>query len=246
MKTSLLSVAAAAGISLVAGAASATTISVSVFDINTFNQAVSGPSFVTEDFESGFAVGEITGNGGNAGATLDTVVGTFSSLGGVGSGSTCALSTGGSNGICDTLAIFDSSINSQNNTVPLDGEYSLNSNDTFGIQWDVGTGDLFNRVVFGMSDATDQGATLTITADDGTTSVFEVLNPNLGDGNAQLVIIDFDELIGSATISLESSIEDDGFAIDGVSVGVVPLPAAGLLLIGGLGVLGAMRRRQKS
>mgnify|MGYP001796214899 FL=1 len=130
--------------------------------------------------------------------------------------------------------------------MPLDGEFSLNSNDTFGIQWDAGTGDLFNRVVFGMSDATDQGATLTITADDGTTSEFEILNSNLGDGNAQLVIIDFDELIGSATISLESSIEDDGFAIDGVSVGVVPLPAAGLLLIGGLGVLGAMSRRQKS
>lgn len=235
MKTKLLSVAAAAGFSLIAGAASAVSISVSVFDIGDFSDAVNFSSFVVEDFEAPDV------SAGPVGASLMTSVGTFSAVGGgVGTGTTCT----SSGGPCDQLAVRADTPNSQGNLVGT--EQSLNSNDSFGIEWSVMTGDLFNRVVFGISDATDQGATLTITADDGTTSDFDVVGPNLPDGNAQLVVIDFNELIGSATVTLENSTLDDGFAIDGASVGIVPLPAAGFLLIGGLGALGAMRRRQKS
>ncbi|MGR3655540.1 VPLPA-CTERM sorting domain-containing protein, partial [Paracoccus sp. (in: a-proteobacteria)] len=37
----------------------------------------------------------------------------------------------------------------------------------------------------------------------------------------------------------------DGFDVDSVSVAPVPLPAAGLMLLAGLGGFGVMRRRQK-
>ncbi|MBE0414340.1 MAG: VPLPA-CTERM sorting domain-containing protein [Yoonia sp.] len=127
--------------------------------------------------------------------------------------------------------------------VPDDGIWSLNANDTFGILWDVVKGEggsLFNRVVFGMMDAADTGAMVRVSVGD----VF-VEFKNLLNANQQLIVINFGELVDMAQIEIRSSRLNDSFSIDGASVGVVPLPAGGLLLLTGFGAL-ALRRRRKA
>lgn len=218
-----------------AGAAQAATIKVSAFDIDAFDNAVGFDNFVVQDFEE---IGEDRGRGQLPGP-LDTNVGIFSALDGQGSGSTCAASTGD----CKELFLNDSLVNGQGNMVPDDGIWSLNANDTFGILWEVVKGEggsLFNRIVFAMMDAADQGAVVTVTAG-GDTAVFS----DLKNANQQLIVIDFGTLVSTATVNIVSTKLDDSFSIDGASVGVVPLPAGGLLLLTGLGAL-ALRRRRKA
>jgi hypothetical protein len=49
----------------------------------------------------------------------------------------------------------------------------------------------------------------------------------------------------SATIRIETS-ENNAFTFDGAVVNVVPFPAAGWILLAGIGGLAALRRRQKA
>lgn len=226
---------AAAACLTLSGAAHAATITVSAFDITGFNDAVGYDDFIIQDFED---IGA-EGTPGELPGPLETNVGTFSALDGQGSGSTCDASGGD----CKELFLNNTTVNGQGNMVPDDGDWSLNANDTFGIQWEVVMGEaasLFNRVVFAMMDAADQGAIVTVTSGEDTVT-FE----NLLDANQQLIVIDFGALVNGATISIASSKLDDSFSIDGASVGVVPLPAGGLLLLTGLGAL-ALRRRRKA
>ncbi|MEE4203283.1 MAG: VPLPA-CTERM sorting domain-containing protein [Halieaceae bacterium] len=229
--------AAAVSVLLTAGVAAAGSIKVTEFDINDFNLAVSNNPFVVEDFE------DITDTPGILNGPLNTDVGTFTSIGGAGSGSTCTQSGGSPD--CEFLSLFDTNPNGQGNLVPDDGIWSLNSNDTFGVVWDVVApfGD-FNRVVFGMMDAADQGATVTVTSTDiADTAVFQ----SQTSGNAKLIVIDFAAKVGSATITIDNGGKlNDAFSVDGASVGVVPLPAAGWMLLAGIGGLAAMRRRRKA
>ncbi len=217
------------------GAAQAATIKVSSFDITGFNSAVGYNDFVVQDFED---IGDDFGAAGELPGPLATNVGTFSALDGQGSGSTCDASGGD----CRQLFLNNTTVNGQGNMVPDDGEWSLNANDTFGIVWDVVRegNSLFNRVVFAMMDAADRGATVTVSAG-GESVEFK----NLLSGNQQLIVIDFGSLIDSAQVRIASSKLDDSYSIDGASVGVVPLPAGGLLLLTGLGAL-ALRRRRKA
>ena len=117
--------AALCAITLSFGAsAQASSISVATFDLTAFASSMGG-NFSLEDFES-------YSGGALSGPLTGTSVGTFSSLGGVGSGSTCRSNGGGT---CSAdLAIQEDGINGQGNLIPIAGSRSLNSNDTLGIK----------------------------------------------------------------------------------------------------------------
>lgn len=243
MKTLLAGVLMSAGL---ATGASAVTITISDFTTGALGGAVGGLSnLVTEDFEG---VGATTGIAEvTPGAGLSTAVGTFSSLGGTGTGGTVTNLAGNTG---TNLAVRSGNVFGRQDIVG--GQYYLDSNDTHGIGWDVSSSaGLFNTVIFAITDASEFSF-LRIIAD-GVAA--QQRNGNrLSDGNTSLVEITFDTLVSSARIELagfagntSTRVRNDGFSIDGVSVGIasVPLPASLPLLVAGFGGLALLRRRAK-
>lgn len=231
--------------------AQAATISVSTFSYADWNSKV-GASAVIEDFENPSALSGTFENGnaltgtstteGELLGSISTAVGTFTSLGPIGSGTTCGTFDLNGDG-CHQLALQqDPGQNGQGNIVPDNGLWSLNSNDTQGMEWvaDLG-GALFKSVVFAIQDAADAGQKILSITAGGQTQTFNALPNN----NEQLVFIDFGADVSSATINIRTS-ANDGFTIDGAAINVVPLPASSLLLIGGIAALGGVARRRKA
>jgi hypothetical protein len=246
-----LTAATAAG--LLATSAGATTITVNTFTSasDVLNLAAGGG--VVEDFESaaslsgtledGTLIGGVNGLAEGElfeGSSISTAVGSFTTKGPIGSGSTCgALSIGDST--CTNIALQqDPGQNGQGNLVPDDGVWSLNSNDTQGIIWTATLGGtLFDGLVFAIADAADAGAkTLRIVAG-GAERVFN----NLGNNNERYVQISFSTKVDTATVEILTS-PNDGFTVDGAIINAVPLPASALLLLGGAGALIGFGRRK--
>lgn len=247
MRTLLLSAVAAV---FVAGTANAVTVGISTFSKSAFDQATAG-NFVIEDFESGVSAAGPSndfGSGIVAGG-FNTDVGLISSAGGTGSGSTCKGINGGSN--CNgVIALTTTEPNGQDGA--LSNKY-LNSLDTDGMVWNVSTGSAFNRLVFSLVDAADiRDVVLTIGVEGSTQfamlSGSNAIGPQAGNNNQKLIVIDFGQMVNGATVSLLNSNTNvnDAFGLDGAAVGVVPIPATGLLLLGGIGAIGMMRRRKKA
>ena len=229
--------AALCAITLSFGAsAQASSISVATFDLTAFASSMGG-NFSLEDFES-------YSGGALSGPLTGTSVGTFSSLGGVGSGSTCRSNGGGT---CSAdLAIQEDGINGQGNLIHIAGSRSLNSNDTLGIKWDVSRvgSASFNRLIFGLRDG-GEFQTLTVSAG-GETATF---GPGAGNGNEKLVVVDFSGFVTSASVEMRHSGLNDGFTIDAATAAAVPLPAGavlGMTGLAGLMVIGRKRRRKPS
>jgi hypothetical protein len=235
-------------------AASAATISVGIFDSVTYNGSYgSTAGAATLDFE---ALGASHGRGEVA-PGLATNVGTFTTLGGTGSGGTVSGLAGNTG---KNLALRDGNVFGRMNTTPTGGKWFLDSNDTWGLTWNVGLagGQAFTGLAFSLMDASDVGAFMRIMT--GTDSYEVRTGAQLGNANTKIVDISFGAEVTSATVTLgnfktrggSKFFLNDGFSIDGLQVyGVpplseVPVPASALLLGSALAGIGAMRRRRKT
>lgn len=228
------------------GAAHAASITVSQFSVGSYTDALGTGTYTGENFEDlGLALGE-----GEVTSPFSTAVGTISTLGGTGNGGTV---TGLPGNTGTDLALRDGNVFGRTNTTPLGGKWYLDSNDTWGMSWNVSTGGQFNRIIFSLADGSDAGAFLRISA--GASSFEQRTGGKLGNGNISLVVIDFDSYVTSALVELgnftrngQNFVRNDGFSIDGLQAGIapIPLPAAGFLLIGAVAGLGAMRKLRKA
>ncbi|MFW5655729.1 MAG: VPLPA-CTERM sorting domain-containing protein [Roseicyclus sp.] len=250
----------ASGLATAAGASPITvqyfTGSSAISDVNAALTTIGPPSWIVEDFEDQsdftglFENGDkIDGTGttkfGEIAGSIGTAVGSFTALGGIGTGSTCqALDRGtASDKECDNIALqFDPDVNGQGNISPETGQWSLNSADTKGLKWTVETGGVFSSVIFALRDPGDQNAKrLKIT---GAGAVFDENMPGLvGNNDIVLARVDFGGQLTQAHIEIETS-RNDAFTIDAASVNVVPLPAGVWMLLAGIGGLAALKRRK--
>lgn len=234
----LVAAALASTLTFTAAQAS-TTISVTTFDEADFQTMLNGfASSTVEDFES-ITVGQKT-------SPFSTAVGTFSTLGGTGSGATVS-GTADSDGT--DLYVRGANTFGRENTTP-GGSNFLDSNDTFGVKWVVDIGSMFDRIMFTLSDASDTGANLTILAD-GTS--LETFFDGQSNGKTDTILISFGSKVSMATLLFENRdtdgnfVTNDGFGLDDLTVGAaVPLPPAVAMLGAGVVALGALRRRRKA
>ena len=244
-------VAAAALLSF-GSVAHATSISIQTFTIADFNSLTTNAviedfedqSTLTGSFENGDAVTGVNGTTeGEITGVLGTAVGSFTTIGPIGSGTTCG-AFDLNNDKCTNIALQeDPGQNGQGNLVPAAGDWSVNSNDTLGIIWQAALagGMFFDSLVFAIQDAADAGAkTLEVSAD-GETETFN----NLGNGNENIIVVSFGNAVNAATVNIETS-ANDAFTIDGAAISPVPLPASSLLLIGGMAALAGVARRRKN
>lgn len=170
-----------------------------------------------------------------------TKVGAFTSLGGVGNGSSAV-----NGGTQLQVRSDDPWVWGRYNTSGVDGNW-LDSNDTLGVRWDVGGVGKFNAIAFLLTDVADVGATFSIKV--GNTLFSQTIGAagRMANGSIQLVRILLPEAVTNLAIELRNNRLNDGFGIDGATVAriaPVPLPPAALLLISGFAGLVAMRRRR--
>ena len=240
---------AAGLLTAMAGAAGAATVSVTLAPVSGYAALTSTWNAVSQDFE---AVGASGSGKQREVALVSTNVGTFRTLGGKGTGDTIKDKLGNvtPKNTGTKIALRNRPVYGRENVLPLGGKWYLDSNDTFGIGWSVALagGKQFDKLIFALTDPADQGAFLRILVD----GVVKQTLSKLPNGTSKLVMVDFGEAIKSASVELWNfskatggkPMVNDGFGIDGIEVAQVPLPATLLLLGGGLGGLGALRRRR--
>jgi hypothetical protein len=245
MKMRLLAGAAALALSA-AGAQAATITSTNFTKTDYENQlALLGPSVVVQNFES-YTEGNV-GNG-TANPGFVTNVGTFYTRGGTGTGGT--VTDPNPDLIGWKLAIRDGDVYGRTSTTSVltgnsGDDMFLDSNDTFGIKWLVNTGSAFNKLIFTLTDVSDQGALVKIVSHGG-----EIQFQSQRTGNQKIITVDFGGFVNSAEIRMTNFFANgtkkinDGFSIDDIAVSVVPLPAPAFMLLAGLAGFAAFRRKR--
>ena len=244
---------AVASFALGAYFASAATVAISftpMADIATAEAEMAvflGEMDVFESFE-GFAPG----------TTRDpvTTVGTFAGQGDVGTGSTAIdCGTGRGDGACVKPG------GPAGGRFATDGDAWLDSNDMPEIVWTLGAGTgspdaPLRRIAFLLSDIDDVGSTpFSIDVAGDAIGTFVNSGGLVPDAGLYLVRMDFSGPARDLTIRLGNG-HNDGFGIDSVGIALAsqppappvptPLPAAGWLMIAGIGGLIAMRRRRRA
>lgn len=238
MKTMLIT----AGFAALSTPVLAASITVSDFNAGNYNAIASGYGDTrVENFE-GYGEDNVA-NG------FATSVGSFSTLGGTGTGGTVKKADFDNDG--SQLAVRDGNVyGRKSTTAALSGDASddtfLDSNDTYGISWMVSLGgSMFNKLALTVTDAADVGAIMKIVVG---SDVYEI--SSLGNGAQKIVEIEFGGLVQIASVffgnwdSNGSTRLNDGFSIDDITVSKVPLPASALLLLGGLAGLSRFRSKK--
>lgn len=197
---------------------------------------------------TGAVVREETFEAGTVDTTTNTfvslTVGTFTGLGGTGSG--------GSNiALSDQIKVREeTNLFGRQNLTP-NGSRFLDSNDTLGWSWTIDAATLglasFTDVAFLLMDAGDQGATFALTS--GADTLKSITGRS--NGAIDFIALSFDVPTTLATLTFANTVRlNDGFGIDQVrvygEVAPVPVPPAMLLLGSGLLALGIVRRRRRA
>lgn len=179
------------------------------------------PGLIREDF-SGFSV---CGQNGD----LATSVGRFSASGGPGEKGT----------VCGNASVAQVREGTPE-YIALSGRHGspfwLDSNDNTRVTFEP----ISRRVQFLMSDLADVRGFFRLDAGDKS---YEI-NTKQENGGLWFFTVLFDE--GEDRVIHLTSTRNDGFSIGPVTVAPVPLPATGLLLLGGVGVLAAAARRRRA
>jgi hypothetical protein len=175
------------------------------------------------------------------GSSLSTAAGTFASTSAGQQGQIISIATGDVSG---------------RGLAPFAGNF-LESRDSTGVSWRATSGTPFDAIGFYLQDAGDQGATLNITANDGTAKTVSLSGG--GNGNTSYVIITFDHFVTDVAIDFVntgSHLKSDGWGLDNITIGrligggggnaAVPEPASLASLASGLLGLGFLLRRRRT
>jgi hypothetical protein len=237
------SIIGAGAIALASSAASAATV-----DINITSYAGPGDLAAAVAARDAFVAGAYylveEDFSDESGANPVTDVGSFTGVAPAAPGSS-AVDCGG--GLGATSCVLNSGTFGRYNT---DGESNwLDSNDLNEIVWSIPGGAVlsaFNRIAFLMTDVDDVGDIIFQIAAGGQ-AVGSTVNDGNGqpNGRLQLVTMSFSDLVSNLSITMRVG-QGDGFGIDGVKIAAVPVPAAGFLLLAGLGGLAAFKRRKSA
>lgn len=198
---------------------------------------------LAEDFEFGF----IPCDGSNhadcsAGTIRSTSLGDFSGYGEAGKKGASQVRPRSKivvrTGVAGTYGRYNVTENGQN---------WLDSNDREGIDWTFSTsgGQTFQRLAFLLTDLDDVGDILFNISVNGASALSFPGSQPAENGRLHLITVLFEQPVSSFAIRMKNG-TGDGFGLDGARVAFVPLPAAGVLLLGTLGGLIAVTRRRRA
>lgn len=177
----------------------------------------------------------------------NTAVGDFSAFGRAGSGRS-VVGDGAKLQVRHDNAMRWGRYNTDATPPGLEGNW-LDSNDNLGMDWRIAGLGKFNVLAFFLIDAADVGGRFSIKVGDTLFSDIAA-GKRLANGNIHFVRLLFDAPVNALTVRLMHDRTNDGFGIDGVTVGriaPVPLPPAAALMLPALVLLaGAARRKGRT
>lgn len=177
----------------------------------------------------------------------NTAVGGFTSLGGHGTG---ASAINGGTGL-EVRGDNPMQWGRYDTGYPTLGNNWLDSNDTYGMRWEIGGVGSFDALAFFLTDVADAGATFSMKVGDLEFSGDGMpgTEGRLADGNIHLVTVLLPEAVDHLVIELRHDRLNDGFGIGGAAIGSVapvPIPPAGALALAGLAAFAGLRARARA